>query len=121
MKIIRKTENFTRVSLFGWSLYITRGNQLLRKRKVKAGRSNRRHEAKVRRLAIAGYRCEVCGRTIDERCALHHRLPVGAEGRNAVENVLALCGECHRRMEAEPHVMGLQHLQDTTRYDGDAE
>lgn len=114
---ITKTELYTQIDILGWKLYITKTP--LRKRNK--NRNRKRNDTLKRRLAMAGNRCEICGKPIDISCSLHHRLPKGAEGRNEVENVLVLCSACHHRMEAEPHVMGLQHLEDTTRYCCDAE
>lgn len=114
---ITKTESYVQIDIMGWKVYLTK--VALRKRTKK--KNTTRLNALKARLAMAGNRCEICGRPIDIRCSLHHRLPVGAEGRNSVENVMVLCSACHHKLEAEPHVMGLQHLEDTTRYCCDAE
>lgn len=82
-------------------------------------RSRRRIDVKNQRLEMAGYRCEVCGRPIDNRCSLHHCLPVGAPDRNTVENVMVLCSVCHHELEKRPHHHGLLHLESDTRYDPD--
>lgn len=81
-------------------------------------RSRTRDAAKIARLEMACYRCEICGRMIDTSCALHHLLPPGAEGRNKAENVMVLCSSCHHELERRPHYHGIRHLEDTTRYDG---
>lgn len=100
--------------IFGWQVCISREPVKIVRRRP----SRKRSEVRLQRLKMAGYRCEICGREIDIRCSLHHRLPVGAENRNAIENVMALCTRCHHEMEARPHVHALRHLEDNTRYEG---
>lgn len=99
--------------VFGWYVCISRRPVRIKKRTENQTRLNSRK----RRLAMAGERCEICGKPIDKRCSLHRLLPVGAPGRNTVENVMVLCLDCHHKLQKRPHYHGLAHLEDTTRYD----
>ncbi len=51
------------------------------------------HQALFRR---AGYRCEACGAT-GTKLEAHHRVQREAGGKDALENLVALCVPCHRR------------------------
>ncbi len=100
--------------VFGWYVCISRRPVRIKKSTENQTRLNSRK----RRLAMAGERCEICGRPINiENAALHHRLEVGCPDRNAVENVMVLCLDCHHELQKRPHYHGLAHLEDTTRYD----
>lgn len=100
--------------IFGWRIVISKKPIKVMERKT---RSLTRAKCRKLRLEKAGYRCEICGKPIDVRCSLHHLLPVGAENRNSVENVMALCSGCLHELEKRPHFHGLKHLEDVTRYD----
>lgn len=66
----------------------------------KRGAADREAIERVRQvvLARAGQRCERCGerRPLD----LHHRLPRSRGGTHGVENLVALCRDCHRAVHA---------------------
>lgn len=79
-------------------------------------RSRQRDLCREMRLEIADNRCEICGKPIDNRCSLHRLLRVGEPNRNAVENVMVLCIACHHELEKRPHLHGIHHLEDTTRW-----
>jgi hypothetical protein len=55
---------------------------------------------RLRRLVLArdGCRCraEGCGRT--QHLQVHHRTPVGEGGRTVLDNLITLCGRCHRAL-----------------------
>lgn len=110
-----KTEKIYKFKIFGWRVWISSGSMQVRKKG--SCRSLKRLDCVKRRLEIAGNRCEICGREIDIRCSLHHLLPVGAAGRNSVGNVMVMCSHCHHKVEKEPHLLAIRHLEDTTRYD----
>jgi hypothetical protein len=53
-------------------------------------------------LERAGYRCEMCRvLPVDHR---HHRLRRSQGGTNDLENLLALCHECHELVHRYPEV-----------------
>jgi hypothetical protein len=60
------------------------------------GRGTRRkmalHRAVYRR---ANYRCEACGAS-EVKLEAHHRIPREDGGRDALDNLVALCASCHR-------------------------
>jgi hypothetical protein len=66
------------------------------------GRATRRkmalHRAVYRR---ANYRCEACGAS-EVKLEAHHRVPRERGGRDAVENLVALCVGCHQAAHADP-------------------
>lgn len=56
-----------------------------------------------------GYRCQVCGAEERERAhEVHHRIPfrsfTSAEEANQLTNLITLCTECHRRVEASVRI-----------------
>jgi hypothetical protein len=55
---------------------------------------------RMRRLVLArdGHRCQVdgCGHT--QHLQVHHRTPVGTGGRTTPDNLITLCGRCHRAL-----------------------
>ena len=76
-----------------------------------------RNQQRNIRLEMADFRCEVCGRPIDNTCHIHRNLPMGAPDRNKADNIRVMCGHCWRELEKKPHIHGYQHIEDTTRYD----
>ncbi len=101
--------------IFGFNIWISR--ETVRVVPRKKNKTNYRSSQRNLRLEMAGGKCEVCGKSIDKRCHIHHTLPAGAENRNAVENIRVMCGECYHELEKKPHLLGYQQLEDTTRYD----
>lgn len=104
-----------RFKIFGWNVALSRDP--MRVKKQEKNRNRNRVAVKFKRIELAGNRCEICGKPIDNRCSLHHLLNVGEPNRNAVENVLVLCSACHHELEKRPHYHGIKHLEDETRYD----
>ncbi len=55
---------------------------------------------RLRRLVLArdGHRCQAegCGRT--QHLQVHHRTPVQEGGRETLDNLITLCGRCHRAL-----------------------
>lgn len=101
--------------IFGYHIWISR--EPLRVAKKKNNKTDYRSSQRNLRLEMAGNRCEVCGKPIDKSCHIHRTLPCGAEGRNSVENIRVMCGECWHELEKKPHIHGYQHMEDNTRYD----
>lgn len=101
-----------RFKLFGLHIWIS--NEPLRivhkDRKRNAYRSSQRNM----RLEMVDNQCEVCGKPIDKDCHIHRTLPYGAPDRNSVENIRVMCGECWRKLEKKPHILGYQKLEETT-------
>jgi 5-methylcytosine-specific restriction endonuclease McrA len=57
--------------------------------------------AEVRRRVLArdGQRCTRCGET--DGLEVHHVIAAADGGSTAPQNLIALCGSCHREVEAE--------------------
>lgn len=54
-------------------------------------------------LARAGRKCELCHRGLTlESMHAHHRLPRSARRMDCPCNLLALCGQCHAHVHAQP-------------------
>jgi hypothetical protein len=64
------------------------------------GRLRRAVPPRVRRMVLArdGHRCQAadCGHA--QHLQIHHRIPVGAGGRTTPDNLITLCGRCHRAL-----------------------
>jgi len=65
----------------------------------------------ARARARDGYRCRICGATeeaLGRQLDVHHLVPVrlfaSAAEANRLDNLIAVCRSCHRRLEAEGHV-----------------
>lgn len=101
--------------LFGFNIWISK--EPLRVVHKDRKRNSYRSEQRKLRLEMNDNCCEVCGKPIDKTCHIHHRLPVGAPGRNYVDNIRVMCGECWQELEKKPHIHGYQHLEDNTRYE----
>lgn len=101
--------------LFGFNIWISK--EPLRVVHKDRKRNSYRSEQRNLRLEMNDNCCEVCGKPIDKTCHIHHRLPVGAPGRNHVDNIRVMCGECWQELEKKPHIHGYQHLEDNTRYE----
>lgn len=86
---------YRRFRLFRWNIYVTRVS--LKKRDPK--RNRHRTSAKVSRLQMTGYRCELCGTPVDLRCTLYHLYPKGTPERNDVENIRVICPRCHEHVQ----------------------
>ena len=91
-----KSQFFFRFRIFGFHIYISRNR--LKRRPSPELRSKTRRNAKYMRLEKAGNRCELCGIMVDNRCTLHHLLPIGDPGRNKVENVRVICSQCNEHV-----------------------
>ena len=104
-----------RISLFGLHIWISRNP--LRVRNKDRKRNDYRNQQRNIRLEMADFRCEVCGRPIDNTCHIHRNLPMGAPDRYKADNIRVMCGHCWRELEKKPHIHGYQHIEDTTRYD----
>ena len=55
---------------------------------------------RLRRAALrrARYRCEAQGCSHTRWLELHHRQPVSQQGSDRLDNLVVLCGRCHRRL-----------------------
>lgn len=103
--------------IFGFHVWISR--EPMRVAPRKKNKTKYRSSQRNLRLEMTEYRCEVCGKPIDRSCHIHRTLPIGAEGRNAVENIRVLCGECWHELEKRPYIHAYQHLEDNTRYEAE--
>ena len=56
--------------------------------------------SRMRRLVLArdGYRCQAAGCGRAQHLQIHHRTPVGTGGRTTPDNLITLCGRCHRAL-----------------------
>lgn len=104
-----------RIKLFGFHIWISR--EPLKVRNKDRKRNDYRNQQRNIRLEMAGHRCEVCGRPIDNTCHTHRILPLGASDRNKAENMRLMCGQCWHELERKPHIHGYQHIEDDTRYE----
>ncbi len=104
-----------RIKLFGLNIWIS--NEPLRVVHKDRKRNSYRSSQRNLRLEKSDNRCEVCGKPIDKSCHIHHQLPTGTPGRNLVDNIRVMCGECWHELEKKPHIHGYQHLEDSTRYE----
>ncbi len=70
---------------------------------------------RVRRLVLArdGYRCQAadCGRA--QHLQIHHRTPVGAGGRTTPDNLITLCGRCHRALHEREEALNAAAVDPT--------
>ena len=48
--------------------------------------------------ALAHWRCEICGRELDESYEVDHKIPVSRGGNNDPSNLRALCRGCHGKV-----------------------
>lgn len=92
------SSHYTMFRIFGFRVYITR--ERLRP-KV---RSNTRKAAYRARMAIAGNKCECCGRELTIYGHLLHTLPKGHEQRNTQDEIRVLCSDCYNRVQSEVSV-----------------
>ncbi len=109
-----------RFKIFSYNIWISR--EPLRVVRKDRKRNSYRSSQRNLRLELTDNRCEVCDKTIDKTCHIHHRLPSGAPDRNSVENIRVLCGECWHELERKPHIYSYQHMEDNTQqktYDDD--
>lgn len=54
---------------------------------------------RIKAFAIAGGRCEWCGRDWNDGYMLyaHHKIPVNDNGKDTLENCEMLCRDCHSK------------------------
>ena len=75
-----------------------------------------RRKLRMRVLERDGFRCVVCGRRprdhIDLELHVHHLIPWRLSGPTALDNLVTLCGTCHKglRTDFEPKLRGLAGL-----------
>ncbi|SEO70950.1 HNH endonuclease [Halorientalis persicus] len=59
----------------------------------------------------ANHECEICGTSPNGRkLAVHHIIPVASGGTNGDWNLMALCSECHQRVENKTRKITAPHL-----------